>query len=163
MAGTSGSGRSESEKEKTRIRERHRRAITTKIFHGLRKHGGYKLPPRADINEVLRHLAKEAGWRVEPDGTTYRSNKVLDFCPACGISKASTATAIATPTPSSSVVMAGGECSTTASPYRLPEFNSSGSGTHSICPLSLMSEGELHHLPEVRASDHSTPVASPHS
>ena len=74
MAGTSGSGRSESEKEKTKIRERQRRAITTKIFHGLRRHGGYRLSPRADINEVLRHLANEAGWLVEPDGTTYRSN-----------------------------------------------------------------------------------------
>ncbi|KAF7842470.1 UBN2_3 domain-containing protein [Senna tora] len=73
---SSGSGgkRSESEKEKTKMRERHRRAITTNIFHGLRKHGGYRLSPRADINEVLRELAKEAGWVVEPDGTTYRSS-----------------------------------------------------------------------------------------
>ncbi|KAL6282732.1 hypothetical protein ACE6H2_013661 [Prunus campanulata] len=70
MAGTN--GRSESEKEKTKMRERQRRAITTKIFHGLRKHGGYRLSPRADINEVLRHLASEAGWLVEPDGTTCR-------------------------------------------------------------------------------------------
>ncbi|KAH0985298.1 hypothetical protein GBA52_012475 [Prunus armeniaca] len=70
MAGTH--GRSESEKEKTKMRERQRRAITTKIFHGLRKHGGYRLSSRADINEVLRHLASEAGWLVEPDGTTYR-------------------------------------------------------------------------------------------
>ncbi|RXH89952.1 hypothetical protein DVH24_032309 [Malus domestica] len=48
MAGTSGSGRSESEKEKTKMRERQRRAITTKIFHGLRKHSGYRLSPRGD-------------------------------------------------------------------------------------------------------------------
>ena len=65
--------RSESEKEKTKMRERQRRAITTNIFNGLRKHGGYRLSPRADINEVLRELAKEAGWVVQPDGTTYRS------------------------------------------------------------------------------------------
>lgn len=65
--------RSAAEKEKTKMRERQRRSITTKIFHGLRKHGGYRLSPRADINEVLRHLAREAGWVVDPDGTTYRS------------------------------------------------------------------------------------------
>lgn len=162
MAGTSGSGRSDGEKEKTKIRERQRRAITTKIFNGLRKHGGYKLSPRADINEVLRHLAKEAGWLVEPDGTTYRSN-VLNCCPACGVSKASTPTAIATPTPSSTVVMGGGECSTTASPLRLPELNSSssGSGAHSICPSAYTFKGELHHMQEARASNHITPVAAP--
>lgn len=85
--GSSGGGvggvRSESEKEKTKLRERQRRAITTKIFHGLRKWGGYHLSPRSDINEVLRELAKEAGWIVEPDGTTYRARVVsyrLSLC-----------------------------------------------------------------------------------
>ncbi|EXB75233.1 hypothetical protein L484_026015 [Morus notabilis] len=108
-------GRSESEKEKTKMRERQRRAITGKIFHGLRKHGGYRLSPRADINEVLRYLAAEAGWTVLPDGTTFRSN-VGNCCPTCGETRSS-----ATPTPSSTVVVAGGgggECSTTASPRR---------------------------------------------
>jgi hypothetical protein len=66
--------RTETEKEKTKMRERQRRAITTKIFQGLRKHGGYRLSPRADINELLRNLASEAGWVVLPDGTTYRSS-----------------------------------------------------------------------------------------
>lgn len=69
---SSSSGRSESDKERTKLRERQRRAITTRIFHGLRKYGGYQLSPRSDINQVLRELAKEAGWVVEPDGTTYR-------------------------------------------------------------------------------------------
>jgi len=68
----SGSKLSEKEKEKVKLRERQRRAITTKIFAGLRKYGGYNLPPRADINDVLRALAAEAGWVVEGDGTTYR-------------------------------------------------------------------------------------------
>ncbi|TQD74443.1 hypothetical protein C1H46_040020 [Malus baccata] len=49
------------------MRVRQMRAITTKIFHGLRKHGGYRLSPCGDINEVLRHLATEVGWLVEPD------------------------------------------------------------------------------------------------
>lgn len=64
---------SEKEREKTKIRERHRRSITTKILTGLRKYGNYNLPPRADINDVLRALATEAGWVVEADGTTYRN------------------------------------------------------------------------------------------
>jgi hypothetical protein len=67
---------SASEKEKTKMRERKRRAITTRIFQGLRKHGGYNLAPRADINEVLRCLAAEAGWKVQADGTTYRAGAV---------------------------------------------------------------------------------------
>lgn len=75
-AGGGGSGMRASEREKTKMRERQRRAITTRIFAGLRKHGGYNLPPRADINDVLRELAREAGWAVEPDGTTYRQQPV---------------------------------------------------------------------------------------
>ncbi|QHO06416.1 beta-amylase 7-like [Arachis ipaensis] len=81
--------RSESEKEKTKMRERKRRAITTNIFRGLRNHGGYPLSHRSDINAVLRHLANEAGFVVDPDGTTYRS-KALVKCPLCG-SRAATA------------------------------------------------------------------------
>ncbi|XP_065846916.1 protein BZR1 homolog 4-like [Euphorbia lathyris] len=114
------STRSESEKEKTKLRERQRRGITTKIFHGLRRHGGYNLSPRADINEVLRELAKEAGWSVDPDGTTYR-NKLVNRCPTCGAPPSTTAT----PTSSSTVIAMGGrargrgfggESSTTSSP-----------------------------------------------
>ncbi|WOK99517.1 hypothetical protein Cni_G08229 [Canna indica] len=77
--GGSGGGnreeKTEKEKEKTRLRERKRRSITSNIFKGLRKHGGYNLPARADINDVLRALAGEAGWVVEPDGTTYRATE----------------------------------------------------------------------------------------
>ena len=69
----------ETDKEKTKLRERQRRAITTKIFAGLRKHGGYNLPPRADINDVLRALAAEAGWVIEADGTTHRNRVRLVF------------------------------------------------------------------------------------
>ncbi|PWA60663.1 hypothetical protein CTI12_AA379520 [Artemisia annua] len=39
---------------------------------GLRMYGNYKLPKHCDNNEVLKALADEAGWTVEPDGTTYR-------------------------------------------------------------------------------------------
>ncbi|TQD70253.1 hypothetical protein C1H46_044213 [Malus baccata] len=202
MAGTSGSGRSESEKEKTKMRERQRRAITTKIFHGLRKHGGYRLSPRGDINEVLRHLATEAGWLVEPDGTTYRPPNVMHLplfsvfpflcfptfshqpnifcfvsfpllicgekapncCPACGTPKATTPVATATPTPSSSVVIGGGECSTTTSPSRFPTFNTNtttNTSSLSIYSSLYMYEGGHPQLQEAKASNNTTPVASP--
>lgn len=59
------------EKERTKLRERHRRAITARILAGLRRHGNYNLRVRADINDVIAALAKEAGWEVLPDGTTF--------------------------------------------------------------------------------------------
>jgi len=54
------------------MRERRRRAITTKIFDGLRAQGSYNLSKHCDNNEVLKALCAEAGWSVEEDGTTYR-------------------------------------------------------------------------------------------
>eukprot|EP01018_Ginkgo_biloba_P007850 Gb_02556 [translate_table: standard] len=64
----------EKEKERTKLRERQRRAVTSRILSGLRQYGNYTLPVRADINDVIAALAREAGWTVEPDGTTYRSH-----------------------------------------------------------------------------------------
>ncbi|KAI7750122.1 hypothetical protein M8C21_013370 [Ambrosia artemisiifolia] len=60
------------ERENNKRRERRRRAISAKIFAGLRMYGNYNLPKHCDCNEVLKALADEAGWTVEPDGTTYR-------------------------------------------------------------------------------------------
>nr|XP_043628868.1 BES1/BZR1 homolog protein 4-like [Erigeron canadensis] len=60
------------ERENNKRRERRRRAISAKIFAGLRTYGNYKLPKHCDNNEVLKALADEAGWTVESDGTTYR-------------------------------------------------------------------------------------------
>ncbi|CAA3026586.1 beta-amylase 7-like isoform X1 [Olea europaea subsp. europaea] len=65
--------RPQEEKERTKLRERQRRAITAKILAGLRRHGNYNLRVRADINDVIAALAREAGWVVLPDGTTYPS------------------------------------------------------------------------------------------
>lgn len=62
----------EKEKERTKLRERHRRAITSRMLAGLRQYGNFPLPARADMNDVLAALAREAGWVVEADGTTYR-------------------------------------------------------------------------------------------
>ncbi|KAG0486444.1 hypothetical protein HPP92_008539 [Vanilla planifolia] len=60
------------ERENNKRRERRRRAIAAKIYAGLRMYGNYKLPKHCDNNEVLKALCDEAGWTVEPDGTTYR-------------------------------------------------------------------------------------------
>lgn len=60
------------ERENNRRRERRRRAIAAKIYTGLRAQGNYNLPKHCDNNEVLKALCAEAGWIVEPDGTTYR-------------------------------------------------------------------------------------------
>lgn len=72
--GGGGKGRREREKEKerTKLRERHRRAITSRMLAGLRQYGNFPLPARADMNDVLAALAREAGWIVDGDGTTYR-------------------------------------------------------------------------------------------
>nr|XP_016469211.1 PREDICTED: beta-amylase 7-like isoform X3 [Nicotiana tabacum] len=70
------------EKERTKLRERQRRAITAKILAGLRRHGNYNLRVRADINDVIAALAREAGWVVLPDGTTFPSkshSQVIDI------------------------------------------------------------------------------------
>ncbi|OIT06619.1 PREDICTED: BES1/BZR1 homolog protein 4-like [Nicotiana attenuata] len=125
------------EKEKTKMRERQRRAITTKIFNGLRKHGGYRLSPRSDINQVLRHLASEAGWIVDPDGTTYRSSSSTNnnSCPHCGVGGKYNAA-----TPTSSTVGptsgGGGECSTTASPFRATANGGDTLTTYSRTPTT---------------------------
>uniref|UniRef100_A0A0D9VBR7 Beta-amylase n=1 Tax=Leersia perrieri TaxID=77586 RepID=A0A0D9VBR7_9ORYZ len=64
----------EREKERTKLRERHRRAITSRMLAGLRQHGNFPLPARADMNDVLAALARAAGWTVQADGTTFRSS-----------------------------------------------------------------------------------------
>ncbi|KAH7514693.1 hypothetical protein FEM48_Zijuj11G0116900 [Ziziphus jujuba var. spinosa] len=75
----------ETERHNNKERERHRRAVTQKIFAGLRAHGNYDLPQYADFNDVLKAVCKEAGWIVGDDGTVYgrmssknASNK--EFC-----------------------------------------------------------------------------------
>ncbi|XP_073055477.1 beta-amylase 8 isoform X2 [Primulina eburnea] len=64
----------EKEKERTKLRERHRRAITSRMLAGLRQYGNFPLPARADMNDVIAALAREAGWAVEADGTTYKQS-----------------------------------------------------------------------------------------
>lgn len=126
----------EKEKEKTKLRERHRRSITTKILSGLRKYGNYNLPPRADINDVLRALANEAGWIVEADGTTYRNpalqqtsgashsawrqampHNVASFTPS--LNSMGGFSCVPSPVITDPVDPTGGDCSTTASPRHI--------------------------------------------
>ncbi|XP_050375624.1 beta-amylase 8 [Argentina anserina] len=71
---TKGRREREKEKERTKLRERLRRSITSRMLAGLRQYGNFPLPARADMNDVLAALAREAGWVVEPDGTTYRQS-----------------------------------------------------------------------------------------
>lgn len=152
---------SASEKEKTKLRERHRRSITTKIFNGLRKYGGYNLPPRADINDVLRALANEAGWIVEPDGTTYRAQGMPQTSGNHSMPPMQQTTVMKTSlTPTSSfgggvsmggfncpipaiitdnIDMTGGDCSTTASPRHMGIQQPSNNSSLSLLPSSGLS------------------------
>ncbi|XP_004489001.1 BES1/BZR1 homolog protein 4-like isoform X2 [Cicer arietinum] len=77
------------ERENNKKRERRRRAIAAKIFSGLRMYGNFRLPKHCDNNEVLKALCNEAGWTVEPDGTTYRKGcKPLEHMDIVGGSSA---------------------------------------------------------------------------
>ncbi|KAH7838558.1 hypothetical protein Vadar_028149 [Vaccinium darrowii] len=155
-----GAGRSAEEKEKTKMRERQRRSITTKIFHGLRKHGGYRLSPRADINEVLRELAAEAGWVIDPDGTTYRRTFGPNACPLCGTGQRSS-----TPTPTSSLIVGGGDSIVRiGGPTSL--YNnysaSSGAGASSSCDTYRILTGGLDDQTSAAACGGGTTVAYDH-
>ncbi|XP_057805594.1 beta-amylase 7 isoform X5 [Salvia miltiorrhiza] len=84
MVGGARRCRPQEEKERTKLRERQRRAITAKILAGLRRHGNYNLRVRADINDVIAALAREAGWVVLPDGTTFPSRAQQSTRPTGG-------------------------------------------------------------------------------
>ncbi|KAJ7950041.1 beta-amylase 8-like [Quillaja saponaria] len=60
---------SERERQNNKCRERNRRAITKKIFAGLKEHGNYQLRKTADKTDLLKCLCNEAGWNVDDDGT----------------------------------------------------------------------------------------------
>ena len=87
QVGTPGGGTRRSrpleETERTKLRERRRRAITARILAGLRRHGNYNLRVRADINDVIAALAREAGWVVLPDGSTFPSRSQVIYLSRC--------------------------------------------------------------------------------
>ncbi|KAI4364730.1 hypothetical protein MLD38_020784 [Melastoma candidum] len=125
QAGTPGSGgrrcRPLEEKERTKLRERNRRAITARILAGLRRHGNYNLRVRADINDVIAALAREAGWVVLPDGTTFPSRSQCAG-PAVGCSSVETSSPskmvpqATQPTPVEGI---------SSCPQNLPDYNAS--------------------------------------
>ncbi|XP_050882827.1 BES1/BZR1 homolog protein 4 [Lathyrus oleraceus] len=91
------------ERENNKRRERRRRAIAAKIFSGLRMYGNFRLPKHCDNNEVLKALCNEAGWTVEPDGTTYRKGcKPLEHMDIIGGSSAASPCSSYHPSPGSS-------------------------------------------------------------
>ncbi|GJN38609.1 hypothetical protein PR202_gb27668 [Eleusine coracana subsp. coracana] len=69
------------ERENNRRRERRRRGDRRQDLAGLRAYGNYNLPKHCDNNEVLKALCNEAGWTVDPDGTTYRKVIPTDTSP----------------------------------------------------------------------------------
>ncbi|KAF7077729.1 hypothetical protein CFC21_082253 [Triticum aestivum] len=87
----------EREKERTKLRERQRRAITSRMLAGLRQHGNFPLPARADMNDVLAALARAAGWTVHPDGTTFLSSPQPSLPPPAQFQGAFQATSLETP------------------------------------------------------------------
>ncbi|KAK4490339.1 hypothetical protein RD792_001013 [Penstemon davidsonii] len=102
MASSSGAGGgggrrkpSYRERENNKRRERRRRAFATNIYNGLRARGHFNLPKNCDNNEVLKALCSEAGWIVEPDGTTYRKG-----CKPCPMEMGGTWTNNITPSSS---------------------------------------------------------------
>ncbi|PIN15945.1 hypothetical protein CDL12_11398 [Handroanthus impetiginosus] len=91
------------ERENNKRRERRRRAIAAKIFAGLRLYGNYTLPKHCDNNEVLKALCNEAGWTVEPDGTTYRKgSKPVESMDIMGGSASASPCSSYNPSPASS-------------------------------------------------------------
>ncbi|EEF50526.1 beta-amylase 7 [Ricinus communis] len=148
------------EKERTKLRERHRRAITARILAGLRRHGNYNLRVRADINDVIAALAREAGWVVLPDGTTFPSRS-QGSRPAGGTSAAATTSSshlVSPQTPSASLkgVSPGYRTSVEYNPCRLkgvfvPTPSAYDLSTSTQSPTSVMitdggEQSENHHL-----------------
>ncbi|KAH1218302.1 BES1/BZR1 4 [Glycine max] len=109
------------ERENNKRRERRRRAIAAKIFAGLRMYGNFKLPKHCDNNEVLKALCNEAGWTVEPDGTTYRKGcKPLERMDIVGGSSAASPCSSYHPSPCASYNPSPGSSSfpsPSSSPY----------------------------------------------
>ncbi|RAL47321.1 hypothetical protein DM860_013286 [Cuscuta australis] len=153
------------ERENNRRRERRRRAIAAKIYAGLRAQGNYNLPKHCDNNEVLKALCAEAGWIVEPDGTTYRKGRKpssspipmeiggtsTNITPSSSCNPSPPSSYFATPIPSYQVSPLSSAC---PSPTR-------GSGdNNSSYPFAFLHSGITSSLPALRISN-SAPVTPP--
>ncbi|KAK7244154.1 hypothetical protein RIF29_38972 [Crotalaria pallida] len=126
------------ERENNKRRERRRRAIAAKIFSGLRMYGNFKLPKHCDNNEVLKALCNEAGWTVEPDGTTYRKGcKPLERMDIVGGSSAASPCSSYHPSPCASYNPSPGSSSfpsPSSSPYVTNNLNNINNDGNSLIP-----------------------------
>ncbi|GMH17513.1 hypothetical protein Nepgr_019354 [Nepenthes gracilis] len=145
------------ERENNRRRERRRRAIAANIFAGLRAQGNYNLPKHCDNNEVLKTLCAEAGWIVEPDGTTYRKGCKPPQVDLMGAFVEASACSSQMPSPVSS-----------AFPSPIPSYQLTPSSSALLSPMcndiiasfhpfSFLSDSIPSHLPPLRISN-SAPV-----
>ncbi|KAL0325709.1 UNVERIFIED_CONTAM: protein BRASSINAZOLE-RESISTANT 1 [Sesamum radiatum] len=148
------------EGENNRRRERRRRAIAAKIYAGLRAQGNYNLPKHCDNNEVLKALCAEAGWIVEPDGTTYRKG-----CKPCpmeigGTSANITPSSSRNPSPPSSYFASpipSYQPSPSSSSFPSPSRHDPSASAH---PFAFLLNSIPSSLPPLRISN-SAPVTPP--
>ncbi|KAK4390667.1 protein BRASSINAZOLE-RESISTANT 1 [Sesamum angolense] len=148
------------ERENNRRRERRRRAIAAKIYAGLRAQGNYNLPKHCDNNEVLKALCAEAGWIVEPDGTTYRKG-----CKPCpmeigGTSANITPSSSRNPSPPSSYFASpipSYQPSPSSSSFPSPSRQDPSASSH---PFAFLLNSIPSSLPPLRISN-SAPVTPP--
>ncbi|XP_027343815.1 BES1/BZR1 homolog protein 4-like isoform X2 [Abrus precatorius] len=156
------------ERENNKRRERRRRAIAAKIFAGLRMYGNFKLPKHCDNNEVLKALCNEAGWTVEPDGTTYRKGcKPLERMDIVGGSAAASPCSSYHPSPCASYNPSPGS-SSFPSPSSSPYTTNPNADGNSLIPWlknlstasSSASSPKLPHL-YLHSGSISAPVTPP--
>ncbi|KAG8377736.1 hypothetical protein BUALT_Bualt08G0064000 [Buddleja alternifolia] len=148
------------ERENNRRRERRRRAIAAKIYSGLRAQGNYNLPKHCDNNEVLKALCSEAGWIVEPDGTTYRKGFKPSPMEIGGTSNNITPSSSRNPSPPSSYFASpipSYQPSPSSSSYPSPTRHDPNPSSH---PFAFLLNSLPSALPPLRISS-SAPVTPP--
>ncbi|MCD7453430.1 Protein BRASSINAZOLE-RESISTANT 1 [Datura stramonium] len=148
------------ERENNRRRERRRRAIAAKIYTGLRAQGNYNLPKHCDNNEVLKALCAEAGWIVEPDGTTYRKGCRPTPMEIGGTSANITPSSSRNPSPPSSYFASpipSYQPSPTSSSFPSPSRGDANMSSH---PFAFLHNSIPSSLPPLRISN-SAPVTPP--
>ncbi|NP_001234745.2 mature anther-specific protein LAT61 [Solanum lycopersicum] len=148
------------ERENNRRRERRRRAVAAKIYTGLRAQGNYNLPKHCDNNEVLKALCTEAGWIVEPDGTTYRKGCKPTPMEIGGTSTNITPSSSRHPSPPSSYFASpipSYQPSPTSSSFPSPSRADANMSSH---PYSFLQNVVPSSLPPLRISN-SAPVTPP--
>ncbi|EPS60905.1 hypothetical protein M569_13896, partial [Genlisea aurea] len=150
------------ERENNRRRERRRRAIAAKIYAGLRAQGNYNLPKHCDNNEVLKALCTEAGWIVEPDGTTYRKGCRPSPMELGGTSATITPSSSRNPSPPSSYFASPYQPSPSSSSFPSPSCPAANAlSSHPFAfLLNSIPSSSSSPLPPLRISN-SAPVTPP--